>query len=295
MANENTSMQTRPQAQVPAAASPAANIRDLIERAQTKIASVVPRHLTAERLTRVAIACITRTPALLACSPPTLLQAVMQAAELGLEPGSALGEAYLVPYGKAAQLIVGYRGLIALARRSGQIEDIEAHVVREGDHFKMTKGIHQVLEHEPALDAGEPAPLRLVYAMAWLKGSTRPHVEVMTKAEIDKVRARSKASGSGPWVSDYEEMSRKTVVRRLVKYLPMSVEMARASEVEQADDVDAIDVVAVETPAPAAAAGSRFKERVTAAAAPKAVDFPMDEAPPADDPNPPRGDAGIDG
>lgn len=278
MANENTSMQTRPQAQAPAN-TPANNIKSLIEMSKAKFAEVMPRHLTAERLVRVAIAAITRTPKLLECSPASLLQSVMQAAELGLEPGSALGEAYLVPFydnkskQMLAQLIPGYRGLIALARRSGQIEDIEAHVVREGDVFRMSKGINQVLEHEPALDAGDPAPLCLVYAMAWLKGSSRPHIEVMTKAEIDKVKAKSKAKDFGPWVDHYDEMARKTVVRRLVKYLPMSVEMARASEVEQGDDVDDIEVTPVEQAAPA----NGFKGRVQAAAQRAVVDFPVEE------------------
>lgn len=270
MANENTSLQTRAPAQ-----SPANNIRALIEHSKPKLAEVMPRHLTPERLTRVAIAAITRTPKLLECTPASLLQSVMQAAELGLEPGSALGEAYLVPFydnkqkAMMCQLIPGYRGLIALARRSGQIEDIEAHVVREGDIFHMSKGIDQVLEHVPNFDGNEPAALRLVYAMAWLKGSKRPHVEVMTRAEIDKIKAKSKAKDFGPWVDHYDEMARKTVVRRLVKYLPMSVEMARAHEIEQGEvlDADAMDVTEAAPPAKA----SGFKGRVIEAAAHQAT------------------------
>lgn len=208
-----------------------ADLKALFERAKPALANVVPKHLTPDRLVRVAVASISRTPALLNCSQTSLLQAVMQAAELGLEPGSALGEAYLVPYKGTVVMIPGYRGLIALARRSGQIEDIEAHVVYAADKFLHRKGTSACLDHEPSL-AVERGEIIAVYAMGWVKGSARPHVEVMTKAEIDAVRARSASGGAGPWKDHYSEMARKTVVKRLVKYLPLSVELAQALTID---------------------------------------------------------------
>lgn len=231
--------------------SPLATIRDLLERSKGKLAEVTPKHLTPDRLIRVAIAAAGRTPALLKCTPASLLNSVMQAAQVGLEPGSALGEAYLVPYKDTCQLIIGYRGLISLARRSGQIVSIEAHVVHERDKFSCRYGLNPTLEHEPDWSA-DPGDVIAVYAVAKLKdGGTQ--VEVMTRAQVDAIRARSKASGSGPWVSDYAEMARKTVVRRLCKYLPLSIELAEALAIDDAaEGADVVELPPVEVPAQAA-------------------------------------------
>ena len=199
--------------------------------------AVLPTHLSAERLVRVALACVARTPKLQQCSTVSLLNACMQAAELGLEPGSALGEAYLVPYGQTAQLIPGYRGLIALGRRSGQIQDVEAHVVHRNDKFFVRFGTTPHLEHEPELF--DPGPTVAVYCSGRIKGSDFLHVEVMTIAEVEAVKRRSRSAGNGPWVTDYDEMARKTVVRRMMKYMPMSVEMSKAIELDDRDYVDA--------------------------------------------------------
>lgn len=205
-------------------------LRDLLERSKPKLAEVMPRHLSADRLMRIAVAACSKTPALLQCTPMSVLNAVMQGAQLGLEPGGPLGDAYLVPYKDQCQFIVGYRGLINLARRSGQIVSIEAHVVHSKDKFTCRYGLDSKLEHEPDW-SDDPGAVVAVYAVAKLKdGGTQ--CEVMTKAQVDAIRKRSKASGSGPWVSDYEEMCRKTVVRRLCKYLPLSVELADALEAD---------------------------------------------------------------
>lgn len=267
----STALQKKPAEQI-------ATVKDLLTRASASFAQVLPKHLTAERMVKIATAAITRQPLLLECTPQSLLQSVMQAAELGLEPGSALGEGYLVPFKnksgtRLAQFIPGYRGLIALARRSGQIEDIEAHVVYQGDRFVYRKGTNAVLEHEPKLE-GEPGPLMVVYAMGWLRGSTRPHVEVLRKSDIEKIRKRSRAGSDGPWVTDYDEMARKTAVRRLVKYLPMSVEMAKAFQAE--DDAELDDDVIDATTGEVLTPPSGFKKRVSAAARKAAGPVPME-------------------
>lgn len=207
------------------------NVKTLLEKASPTFKQVLPKHLPPDRLVRIAIASIARTPKLLECSQTSLLQAVMQAAELGLEPGSALGEAYLVPFKGSVVMIPGYRGLISLARRSGQIEDIEAHVVYERDIFEYQLGFKADLVHRPSLEADRGSVVA-AYAIGWVKGSTRPHVEVMTKAQIDKVKDASPGRNQEPWSLHYGEMARKTVVRRLVKYLPMSVELANALDME---------------------------------------------------------------
>ena len=264
---------------------PLATIRDLLEQARPKLAEVTPKHLTPDRLIRVAIAAAGRTPALLKCTPASLLNSVMQAAQVGLEPGSALGEAYLVPYKETCQLIIGYRGLISLARRSGQIASIEAHVVHEKDRFLCKYGLDAKLEHEPDWSA-DPGPMVAVYAVARLKdGATQ--LEVMTKTQVDAIRGRSKASGSGPWVTDYAEMARKTVVRRLCKYLPLSIELAEAIAIDDASE--GADVIELPPSLPGESRTDQVKKKLAAklAPAPAAAEEPHvepdPEQPPADD------------
>jgi len=206
-------------------------IQQFLESRKDLIAQVAPKHLTPDRLIKVALMARARNKALLLCSPESLLQAVINAAELGLEPSGLLGQAYLVPYGKDVQLIPGYRGLIDLARRSGQISRIEAHVVHENDTFDISYGIEPKLEHKPTLSANPGKPVA-VYAIAKLKDGTT-QVEVMTISQVEAIRSRSKAAKSGPWVTDFEEMARKTVVRRLCKYLPLSPELQKALEFEE--------------------------------------------------------------
>lgn len=252
-------------------------LRDLLEKSKAKFQDVIPKHLSADRLVRVAIVACSRTPKLLLCTPTSVLNSVMQAAQLGLEPGGPLGDAYLVPYKDTCQLIVGYRGLISLARRSGQIESLEAHVVHAKDRFVCKYGLTPVLEHEPDWSEN-PGPAVAVYAVAKLKdGGTQS--EVMTKAQIDAIRGRSRASGDGPWVSDYDEMARKTVVRRLCKYLPLSVELADALEedarAEFGSTSDVIEIPAtVETQEIPTTTTQKLKWKLAAKAKPYRPDPP---------------------
>jgi len=216
--------------------------RDYLDARKANLATVLPKHLTAERVTKIALLAYSKTPKLRECSMESVYAAVLQAAELGLEPGGALGHAYLVPYGQSCTFIPGYRGLIELARRSGEIESIEAHVIRERDTYEVEFGLDPKLQHKPFLD-GDAGGLKLVYAVARLKGG-QVQTEVMTKAQVDAIRARSRSGNNGPWVTDYEEMARKTVVRRLCKYLPLSPEKAEAlAGALAADDADSGPVI----------------------------------------------------
>lgn len=207
-------------------------IKDLFEKAKPSIAAVLPKHMTPDRLLKIALSATSRTPSLLACTPQSLLLAVMQGAELGLEVGGLLGEAYLVPFKDTAQLIPGYKGLIKLARNSGELKTIEAHVVRARDTFEVEFGLENKLTHKPCLD-GDPGDIVCVWAIARYKDGAY-QVEVMTRAEIDAVRARSKAANDGPWATDYAEMAKKTVLKRLLKTAPLSAELKRAVEHEEA-------------------------------------------------------------
>lgn len=239
------------------------SIRALLERAKPKLAEVLPKHLSADRLVRVTIAAVQKTPELLECTRDSLLGAVMQAAQLGLEPTGVLGSAYLVPYNvkvkhkdpktravreewqKQVQLIPGYRGLIDLARRSGQIESIEAHVVHANDRFTCRYGLDPVLEHEPCWH-GDPGPVVAAYAVAKLKDGGK-QIEVMTKQQLDTIKGNSQSKGNwGPWKDHEEEMDRKTVVRRIAKYLPLTPELADAFALE--DDAERIGAQAPDVP-----------------------------------------------
>lgn len=192
----------------------------------THLAGVAAKGLTPERLIKLAVLAANRTPALAQCSMDSIFMALMQCAELGLEPSGTLGGAYLVPFGKQCQMIVGYRGLIDLARRSGVLEQIEAHVVYSRDTFECEFGLNPKLRHVPEWngDRGERVG---VYMIARLKGGG-VHVDVMGINEVDAIRKRSRSSGNGPWMTDYDEMAKKTVVRRGLKMVPMSSELQDA-------------------------------------------------------------------
>lgn len=220
---------------------------------QKQMALALPKSLTPERLTRIVMSECRKTPALLDCSPTSFYGCVLQCAQLGLEPGSALGHCYLLPFGNGkasdgrpnAQLIIGYRGMIDLARRSGQIVSISAHCVHEADEFHYEFGLHEDCRHVPAAMA-DRGPVTHVYAVARLVGGGF-QFDVMSRAEIEAVRSQSKAGTKGPWVTHWPEMAKKTVIRRLFKLLPVSIEAQRAVEVDEKTDrgeaVSASDVI----------------------------------------------------
>lgn len=203
-----------------------------------EIAHALPQHLNADRMARIALTEFRKNPKLGECEPQSVFAAVLMASQLGVEPG-LMGQAYLIPYGKECQLQVGYQGLLDLVRRAGMVKSIEAHVVYERDKFTYKTGLETVLEHEPYLD-GERGEMRLAYAVAQLTDGGH-HVEVMSRAQIEKNRDRSqnvrnaaKWNKQTPWDTDTEEMWRKTVIRRIAKYLPKSAELQTAISLEDA-------------------------------------------------------------
>lgn len=212
---------------------PMAHVQSLLTKMQPQLLKALPKHLSAERMTRIALTELRKTPKLAQCDPMSFCGAIMICAQLGLEPGGALGHIYLIPYGKQVQVVVGYKGMIDLARRSGQIVSLSAHEVHENDIFEFEYGLEEKLRHVPNMkDRGE---LMAVYAVAHLVGGGH-QIEVMSKSDVDKIRKRSKSASNGPWVTDYEEMAKKTVLRKLFKYLPVSIEIQKATSIdEQAD------------------------------------------------------------
>lgn len=206
-----------------------------------QMALAMPKHMTAERMMRIALTEVRKVPALGQCNIESFMGAIMQCAQLGLEPGSALGHAYLLPFGNGkakdgksnCQLIIGYRGMIDLARRSGQIVSLTARTVHENDTFKYEFGLEETMHHVPA--DGDRGKMTHVYAVAKLKGGG-VQFDVMSRADVDKVRSTSKAGTNGPWVTHFEEMAKKTVIRRLFKYLPVSIEIQHAVTLDERAD-----------------------------------------------------------
>lgn len=206
---------------------------------QKRIASVLPKHMTAERVIKIAVSAISRNPLLMQCSVESVMKNVIIASELGLELNGALGHAYLVPFKNKnqryeAQLIAGYKGLVELARRSGFVVGVEARAVYENDAFEYEYGLEPKLKHKP-ITSGEAGALKYVYAIARYKSGYSDFV-VCALPEIARHRARSKAKDNGPWVTDYEAMALKTAVRVLMKLSPQSPEMAQAIEVEEREE-----------------------------------------------------------
>lgn len=259
--------QTQNQQQPQQQSTVLATVSKWLDQKRDDFSGMLPQHMSVTRFYKIALNCIQKTPLLQRCSPSSLFSAITTAAELGLDPGGALGEAYLVPYGENCTLIIGYKGFIRLARQSGELASIEAHVVHEADKFTVKYGLNPVLEHEPVInrDPGKPT---LVYCLAKFKDGSH-HVEVMTMAQVEAIRARSRSGQNGPWKTDYEEMAKKTVVRRAAKYLPLSSEKWQAAvERDNEDFVDGEVVsdmkASATSEAPAAKGNERAKKALQA-------------------------------
>jgi recombination protein RecT len=218
-------------------APPAANngkVRDLIasNRFKSAVAAALPAHLRPERFVRVALTALTRTPRLAECDQASLFQALLTLSQLGLEPDGR--NAHLIPFRNSkrnvteCQLIVDYKGLVALAIRSGRIAKIHADKVCENDLFSYDRG--EIMRHQINFRAPRGAPYAY-YAIVRFKDGTEQS-DVMTKAEVEAIRARSRAAQAGPWVTDFDEMAKKTVFRRLTKWLELSPEYRDALDAD---------------------------------------------------------------
>lgn len=206
------------------------------------IPQTLARHLTPERVSKIVLGAASRNQKLLECTTASIVKSVCELLAMGLEPGSPLGEGYLVPFWNSkiganeATAIPGYRGYIVLARRSGQIRNVCANIVYERDAFEIDLASSERPSHKPCFkgDRGDPI---CVYAIAdFVDGGH--HIEFMTVGDVNAIRARSKSAydkngnPSGPWATDWGQMARKTVIRRASKYWPLSIEMANALELD---------------------------------------------------------------
>lgn len=204
-------------------------IQDVISGMRGQIAQALPKHLTPDRMIQMASSMIVKNPKLGECSASSLVGAVMQASILGFRPVEQLGECYFVPYGGHCQFQIGYKGYIALARRTGELKNIYAEVVREGDDFRVEYGLEPKLIHIPRMD-NEAAKVTHVYAVARYKDDGFNFI-VLTSNQVDKLRKRNasqKDSRSGAWATDYEAMAKAKAIKQLSKYMPLSVDFMDA-------------------------------------------------------------------
>ena len=182
-----------------------------------QLALALPKHMTADRFSRIALTAMQRTPKLLDCTHTSLFRCLLDLSSMGLEPDGR--KAHLIPYGTEATLVIDYKGLLELVRNSGEVTSIRAETVCANDKFSWENG---VIQH--TVDWLKPrGEMLAVYAVATLK-SGEIQSAVMTNEEVEGIRKRSRSGNNGPWVTDPGEMRKKSVLRRLCKLLPLSAE-----------------------------------------------------------------------
>lgn len=250
MAKTSTELSTRlTQAQVTKEASPTRRVIDMIEANKAEIARALPAHVPSDRFVKTVATSIRENPKLLECSAESLVAAVMTCAQLGLEPGP-LGHVYLIPYSNKKELPngetkwvsevevqLGYKGLLDLAYRGGEVEYIAANPVYENEEVTIDRASGEVT-HPYSFDM-DPGKLVGFYAVARTK-TGQQWVEPMRLAEVERIRNSSKNGKSPAWAHYFDEMGRKVVLKRLCKKLPISIETAKAISVD--DKQNEIDV-----------------------------------------------------
>ena len=247
------------------AKKPIDTFRKLLDMMRPQLSMALPKHVDIDRMVRICLTTVQRTPKLLDCTRESLLSCIVQCAQLGLEPDGLLGHAYLIPFNNRRQingqwksvlectLIVGYKGLLKLARQSGEIASISARVVHKADKFEYSYGLVETLIHVPS-DEEDPGPVTHAYAIFRLKDGSH-HFDVMTAREIDRIRDKSKGyqaeKEKSPWTTSYDEMAKKTVLRRASKMSPASIEdkTARAIAMDERADEGLPQDLDVELPA----------------------------------------------
>lgn len=204
-------------------------LKGLVQRMMPEIAKALPSVVTPERFTRIALTALSSNPKLASCTQNSFLGALMQAAQLGLEPNTPLGQAYLIPYGDECQFQIGYKGMLDLVHRSEQISTIGAYVVYENDQFEYSYGLDPVLVHKPALrDRGDA----IAYYAYYKTRDGGFGFEVMSRedaaAHAKNFSVRCKNGLVGTWKEHFDEMAKKTVLKKVLKYAPVKTEFLRS-------------------------------------------------------------------
>ena len=227
-----------------------------IRQMSGEIRRALPAMITPERFTRIVLSAISTNPKLAETTPQSFLAAVMTAAQLGVEPNTPLGQAYLIPYFNSksgcyeCQFQLGYKGMIDLAYRGGEVCVIQAQIVYENDSFTYSFGLEPELRHTPA--HGERGEAVFVYAVFRTKDGGYGF-DVMSMDDVREfARQHSKSYDAGPWQTNFAEMAKKTVLKRVLKYAPLKTELKRGIaqdetiRTELSDDMLAVPVTVLE-------------------------------------------------
>jgi recombination protein RecT len=202
------------------------NFSQLLTAMKSQIEMALPKHMNAERIMRIALTAYNSNPKLAQCEVMSILGALMTSAQLGLEPNTPLGQAYIIPYNGKAQFQLGYKGVLDLCYRTGSFKRISAHEVYKNDSFEYEYGLNQILRHKPAdMPEGEATKYYAVYE---LKDGGTGMVVASREKIIAHAKKYSKSFGNGPWVSDFDEMAKKTLILEVLKYAPKSIEISKA-------------------------------------------------------------------
>lgn len=213
--------------------SPEQSLNNTLKKMAPEIQRALPKHMNADRIARIALTAVRNTPKLLQCDQQSFLAALMQSAQLGVEPNTGLGQAYLIPYGNNVQFQLSYKGLIDLAFRSGQYKAIYAHEVYANDEFWYAYGLKKDLHHIPSqVPEGEPIGYYAVYHLSnggfdfvyWTRERVDQHARQFSQA-VQK-------GWTSPWKTNYDAMAKKTVLKEVLKYAPKSIEMQKAVEAD---------------------------------------------------------------
>jgi recombinase, phage RecT family len=208
------------------------SIADTIKAMQPEIKKALPSVISPERFTRMALSALNTNKQLLECTKMSFITALMNAAQLGLEPNTPLGQAYLIPYKSKdkveCKFILGYKGMLDLVYRNENVQSIQAQIVYENDVFEYTLGLDARLYHKPAL--AERGEMIAVYAVYKLQNGGYGF-EVMSKDDVIQHAERFSQginSKYSPWTTDFESMAKKTAIKKLLKYAPLKTESLRA-------------------------------------------------------------------
>ena len=223
-------------------------VSDLLNRFKGQIANALPRHITPERMIRVGLTAISRTPKLLECDPLTICSSIVQASILGLEPNSALGECHLVPFwnskanrgrgGHECQLIIGYAGKLKMVANTEQYVVFSPKAVHLNDEFTFEVGTDPKVTHRPNLHDRGPIIGYWGGAMD-IKTRQVTNLEYLSRKEAEEhgmrfSKSRNSNELAGPWLTDFDAMALKTVIHMVCKYLPKSSEQAQAWALDEA-------------------------------------------------------------
>lgn len=206
------------------------SLRTVLEQGKERFRSVLPKHVTPDRMINIALTAATLNPKLLDCTPESVGLALLTASQTGLEPDGY--HAHLIPYKRHCQFVPDYKGLIQLALKNDVV--IDAYAVYENDEFDYQLGSDPRVIHKPAID-DDRGKLRCAYAVAHFKNGTKKFV-VATRKEVEKRRKASASSDKpdSPWNEWEDEMWQKCAVKMLMKYVPRNPELTYATS---ADDM----------------------------------------------------------